>query len=172
MPHFSSPILKGTALFQTVVAVHKRLFAEPDPLLQSSILLQAAAAIVDRSDSATKRQAALDYPGVRRARDYIATHVSESIELAQLASIAGLSQFHLLRAFRRQFGLPPHAYHIQLRLEKAKDLLASGSPPVNVALATGFSDQAHLTRVFRRFCGVPPGRYGHQKARIFKTCPS
>jgi AraC-like DNA-binding protein len=70
-----------------------------------------------------------------------------------------LSPFHLLRVFRAAVGLPPHAYQIQLRVARAKELLRAGMPIAAVAVEVGFVDQSHLTRHFKRLVGVPPGRY-------------
>jgi AraC-like DNA-binding protein len=63
------------------------------------------------------------------------------------------------RAFTAATGLPPHAWHLQRRVHHAKYLLADGAAIADVALATGFADQAHLTRHFSRLVGVSPARY-------------
>jgi AraC-like DNA-binding protein len=78
--------------------------------------------------------------------------------------MTGLSQFAVLRAFRAETGLPPHAYLNQIRVRRARTLLDQGIAPADVALTTGFADQAHLTRHFKRVVGVPPGAY--QRGRL------
>jgi AraC-like DNA-binding protein len=94
-----------------------------------------------------------------RVRDVLEARYAENVSLAELAGVAGINRFHLVHAFARQYGLPPHAYRIAVRVTKARTLLALGVPPAEVALATGFSDQSHLTRAFRCFLGVPPAHY-------------
>ncbi|MBI1877856.1 MAG: helix-turn-helix transcriptional regulator, partial [Chloroflexi bacterium] len=74
-------------------------------------------------------------------------------------AISNLSPFHLLRAFRAELGLPPHAYLTQIRIERAKALLAQGWPVAQVAFETGFADQSHLTKRFKGIVGVAPGQY-------------
>jgi AraC-like DNA-binding protein len=69
----------------------------------------------------------------------------------------------VLRAFRAETGLPPHAYLNQVRVRQARALLASGMAPAQVAATTGFADQAHLTRHFKRVVGVPPGAYQRER---------
>ena len=59
----------------------------------------------------------------------------------------------------RRVGLPPHAYQIQLRVARARELVAAGVPLAEVATMTGFADQSHLTRLFKRVVGIPPGQY-------------
>ena len=74
--------------------------------------------------------------------------------------------FALARAFKRYYGLPPHAAHLRLRLDKARSLLLAGSPSAAVAAATGFVDQAHFTHRFRRAFGITPDAYRRQRGRI------
>jgi AraC-like DNA-binding protein len=96
-----------------------------------------------------------------RAREYLHDRISEDVSLDDLGTETGLTKFHLLRAFRNRFGLPPHAYQLQQRVLQAKRLLKSFSPSY-VALECGFSDQSHFTRVFRAHTGTTPRRYTEQ----------
>ncbi|WP_420791380.1 AraC family transcriptional regulator [Actinomycetospora lutea] len=66
---------------------------------------------------------------------------------------------HLVRAFRAEFGLPPHRYLTGRRVDLARHLVLEGMAPAAVATAAGFHDQAHLTRHFRRVTGTTPGRF-------------
>jgi AraC-like DNA-binding protein len=75
-----------------------------------------------------------------------------------------MSPFALLRAFRAETGLPPHAYLNQLRVRLARQLLDAGLPPAQVAVDAGFADQPHLTRHFKRAVGVPPAAYQRERA--------
>ena len=81
-----------------------------------------------------------------------------------------MSPFALLRAFRGETGLPPHAYLNQLRVRHARRLLDGGLAPAVVAAEAGFADQAHLTRHFKRVMGVPPGAY--QRERGIRPAPT
>jgi AraC-like DNA-binding protein len=70
-----------------------------------------------------------------------------------------VDRFRLSRAFKRCFGLAPHAYLIQLRLTRARQLLGLGALPADVAHSLCFSDQSHLGRWFRRAYGLTPAHY-------------
>lgn len=109
----------------------------------------------DRADHADRRE----HAAVARARRHLAERWDQPVSLAALAAVAGLSRFELVRRFRRQTGLTPHAFQTNLRITRARSLLAHGEAPARVAAECGFADQPHLTRVFKRAVGVTPGRY-------------
>jgi AraC family transcriptional regulator len=92
-----------------------------------------------------------------RLRDFILEHLNEPLDVATLAGMAGLSQYHFSRAFARSVGISPYQYVIHLRLKRAVDLVRDGSLGfAEIAAKTGFSDQSHLTRWVRRVHGVSP----------------
>jgi len=103
---------------------------------------------------------------VLAVRDLLPERLADPPSLAELADLTGLSQFALLRAFRRQTGMPPHAYLNHLRVRRARLLLDRGLAPADVAAQTGFADQAHLTRHFKRVVGVPPAAYQRERLSL------
>lgn len=94
-----------------------------------------------------------------QARDYLHGCFTENIGLSDMAQALGVDRFRLSREFQASYGLPPHAWLIQLRLVQARRLLASGIPPVDVAARLGFADQSHLGRWFKRAYQLTPARY-------------
>jgi AraC-like DNA-binding protein len=94
---------------------------------------------------------------LRRVQDYIDSHLSEDLELEQLALTAGLSLHHFARAFKKSVGVPPHQFVLQRRLTLARDLLSGTDRPIaDIAITAGFSDQSHLARHFRQSFAVSP----------------
>jgi AraC-like DNA-binding protein len=93
------------------------------------------------------------------ARDYLRAHSSEPVTIAELADMMGLAESHLIRAFHREFGLPPHAYQMRLRLAAASELLTSGLSVSTVAFECGFADQSHLSRNFKAVYGLTPAAW-------------
>ena len=96
---------------------------------------------------------------VELAKRHLEEHFSEEVPLEQLATVAGVSKYHLIRLFRAELELPPHAYLLALRIDHARRLIVSRLPLVEVASRTGFADQSHFTRHFKRLVGVAPGAY-------------
>jgi AraC-like DNA-binding protein len=104
--------------------------------------------------------AALDHTRpVRRALELLRERLADTVSLDELAAHADFDKFHLCRAFRAQIGMPPHAYRTHLRIMRAKELLAAGAKPSDVATRVGLYDQSQLNRHFRRIVGTTPARY-------------
>lgn len=97
-----------------------------------------------------------------RARVLIDDDPLAPLSLARLALEAGLSRFQLVRAFARLTGLTPHAYLLQRRIQRARQLIAAGAPLAEASHACGFADQSHMTRCFVRSFGYSPGLYARQ----------
>jgi AraC family transcriptional regulator len=87
-------------------------------------------------------------------------HLSEQISLAMLARITRLSEQHFCRAFKKSFGIPPHRYHVQRRIECAKRLLADRSKSVtDIALTLGYSQTSAFSVAFRKTTGRSPREF-------------
>jgi AraC family transcriptional regulator len=96
----------------------------------------------------------------RTVTTYIEEHLSEQVPLATLAHLARLSTFHFCRAFKQSFGVPPHRYHTNQRIERAKAMLAERRHSVTeIGLAIGFSETSSFTAAFRKITGQSPSRY-------------
>ncbi|PRA45894.1 AraC family transcriptional regulator [Ochrobactrum sp. MYb68] len=103
---------------------------------------------------------------VKRVRRYIDEHISYTILIDDMARLVKLSTSYFSAAFKNSFGVSPHNYIIQRRVEFAKDkMLNSNTPLCEIALDCGLSDQAHLSRVFRRITGTTPSAWRRYQTR-------
>lgn len=93
------------------------------------------------------------------ARDYLRANATAPVTIAELSRVMGLAESHLIRAFHREFGLPPHAYQMRLRLAAACELLEKGLSVSTVAFECGFADQSHLSRNFKAVYGLTPAAW-------------
>jgi AraC-like DNA-binding protein len=145
------------------------------PLIDGSASLVAESRFVGAMRKLVARHAAdarasvperaADLVVVDQVREYLQTRFSERVRLTTLAEICGIGSFQLIRIFRRVVGVPPYAYLVQLRVNRAQTMLFQGAAVADVAYACGFSDQSHLTRTFKKAIGVPPGRYARSVNR-------
>ncbi len=143
-----------------LINVHKK--AENDtPLMERQSLWWSAFGLLFGrygSNKTWNKSAGLGKGKMQLVCDYIAAHYQENISVDALAKLTGLSRYYLIRAFRAEYGLPPHAYANQLRLIEARQLLASGATPADAASTSGFYDQSHLNRLFKKTYGMTPGQ--------------
>lgn len=96
---------------------------------------------------------------LRRAADYIAAHCMRPLKLDEICAVAGLSPSHLIRSFKARYGMTPHAWLVNCRIQLCRKRLKEGEPIADVALAAGFADQAHLQRAFKLHVAATPGQY-------------
>ena len=94
-----------------------------------------------------------------RARDLIHDAWREDVTADDLAAATGRTRYAVYRAFQAAYGMAPSDYQRQVRLRKARRLIARGRPLGEIAAETGFADQSHLTRWFGRYYGITPGGY-------------
>lgn len=106
-----------------------------------------------------------------RARAVLESRMNRPPTLEALAAELGTSPFALLRAFKKQYGMPPHTWLTDARVRRARRMLDAGTAPAHAAAEVGFTDQPHLNRHFTRIVGVPPGAYQRERARTYKTGP-
>lgn len=92
------------------------------------------------------------------AQALLVKELDKDLQLDELAKKVGISKFHLIRLFKRSFGLTPHQYLIDKRLEKAIELLPN--TPINeIALAVGFSDASSFGKAFKQRYGCTPSAF-------------
>lgn len=98
-------------------------------------------------------------PGqIGRARALIEDRYADALSIASIAQEVALSPYHLMRQFRRQVGMPMHAYQLQVRIERARHLLARGGAcPCGVERR--LADQAHFSKRFKSLVGASPASY-------------
>lgn len=85
---------------------------------------------------------------------------SNYLKRDNLASKCGLTKYYFLKKFRKIEGVTPYQYILKLKMEKAREIISSGSIQlIDVAYSLGFSDQSHFTNSFRKYFGEPPGSF-------------
>lgn len=99
------------------------------------------------------------------AKAYIHAHLDRDISLDEISQAAHLSKYHFIRLFRQHYGITPHQYVINCRINAARAALAKGCSTSEVALRYGFADLSHFNRRFKRIYGMTPSQYRHDIAR-------
>jgi AraC-like DNA-binding protein len=92
-------------------------------------------------------------------KKYLDEFFLEELILDDLALKFNLSVVHLIRVFKKEFGLPIHSYILNKKVHLAKELISLNMPIVEVAQNSGFFDQSHLNRSFKRVFQITPKEY-------------
>lgn len=160
LPEFNQVLTQDAqtagAMRQLVNAIH----CDASRLTLDTAVSRVAASLLAKHCDVHPRVPQTQEPtAVRIVREYLRENLSDKVTLDELAALAGLSRYHLLRVFRQTVGLPPHHYHIQLRIDHSRKLLRAGLPLAQIALESGFTDQSHFSNTFRRYTGATPRQY-------------
>jgi AraC-like DNA-binding protein len=160
------PTLADPTLRTGLDALHRALAAPTaDPLEVEARLALVGSRLRHHLDaSAPDPSPAAAGLAAERLRDLIDADPSADLTLAAAATALDANVTHLVRAFTRRFGLPPHRYRLGRRIDRARTLLLDGVPAATVAAVCGFHDQPHLTRHFRRLLGTTPAAYARSAA--------
>lgn len=154
---FVRPVLRNDALTNAFRTLYGALTA-PQGAEAGLRRDEALALLVDRLIRERPLEPLPAVPAtIRRVQELLDDNPTVPVTLAELARASGLSRFQVVRGFSRAFGLTPHAYLVQRRIDLARQLIARGAALSDVAAASGFADQSHMTRHFVRRFGFPPG---------------
>ncbi|MFI8849866.1 AraC family transcriptional regulator [Streptomyces sp. 891-h] len=157
---FPETAVRDPRLFSFIRRIHRGQELSGDPLAAESLLLHGLSAVLRRHARTGTTGRVPEATGAQKldsVRQLLHDRWNEPVTVADLTAATGWNRATLIAAFRRAYGLPPHAYLMRLRANRARRLLLSGRQPSEVAAETGFSDQAHLTRICKRYFGVTPG---------------
>ncbi len=170
-PSFTAHVLDDPWAARMIADVHRAAEGD-DPLAADTAMRLVVARLLAGHAAASPSAPAPAAPhgagpaAAARARDLLAASLTRPPSLARLAADTGTSPFALLRAFKRAYGLPPHAWLTGERVRAARRLLEAGLGPADTAAAVGFTDQSHLNRHFGRIVGVPPGAYQRERKNV------
>jgi len=158
---FKSPLVNDTVLSTRLARVFAGLSASNALLHNESLLLSVTARLATDHfvPCQSLREPGREPAAVRRIREWLGAHPEQNVSVHSLSDIAGLSPYYLVRVFHKHVGIPPHQYQKNLRVLKARKLLARGAAISEVAYLAGFCDQSHLNRCFKTTLGVTPGKY-------------
>lgn len=160
-PHWAQALTADPRIFRAFERFHASVESPSSSTLEHESRLVGCllGLLKDGTESGFPELRAPTRAALFRARDFLQDHYAEPVTLDMLSVVAGVSRFHLVHAFSKQFGLPPHAFQILVKINKARQLLQLGQEPSTVAAALGFSDQSHFGRHFKRVTGVTPRQY-------------
>jgi AraC-like DNA-binding protein len=159
LPHFPQPIVLHSLLINTFSRIHRALEVPHSRLERDSWLLELVSLLLQHcaADASQLPSSNRESDRIKQVRDFLVENFRENPSLEELSALVSLSPYRLNRIFSQEVGVPPHAFLNQVRVRRAKAQLAKGDAIAQVAVETGFYDQAHLTKHFKRLLGYTPG---------------
>ncbi len=160
LPVFPEPVVDDPQLLAHWRTLHQVIIDGGERLEKETLLVQGLADLITRHGALGEpREPAGNDEAVRRVKEHLFANLAEKVCLDDLAAVAHLSRYHLLRVFQASTGLPPHAYQNQQRVDLGKRFLIQGMPISRAAVEAGFADQSHFSRVFKQYTGATPRQY-------------
>ncbi|NMG66090.1 helix-turn-helix domain-containing protein [Azoarcus indigens] len=137
------------------------LFSDAGPHAKEAALVELIGDYVQEQDDRVVEPVS-GAPERRRLQPVFSALKEEAVDalsLGELAALAGMSRYQLIRSFRAASGLTPHAWQLNERINQARDRLRAGDALADIAHRLGFADQSHFQRMFKAHTGVTPGSY-------------
>lgn len=100
-----------------------------------------------------------NFGNIHRVLEYIEANFLDDIKLEELAQIARVSKYHIIKLFKAKLALTPHQYIMRLRVNEAIKLISKDMPLSLVAITCGFSDQSHFIKEFKAIYGFTPSQF-------------
>lgn len=156
---FGTPYTQDTVLYDGLLELYRILVDEQAEHLQKqSALVSYFTEVQQRLNPSDTPMREVNHK-LERAAQYIREHCTQALKLEDICLAAGLSPSYLIRAFKQYYGLTPHAFLVNQRIQFARTQLRQGELIADVALAAGFADQAHFQRTFKQHVAATPGQY-------------
>lgn len=160
----------NSTLYNALLASLRALPDGEQQLLQQVVreLSNRVASEAERPETETPAErVALSPWQERRAKELMASQMDKGLSIARIASECSLSRSHFSRAFKKNTGLSPRDWFLQMRLDRARGLLSESALTISqISLDCGFADQSHFTRVFTRVVGITPFNWRRSKAHV------
>ncbi len=156
--HSRCPILFRD--FQSLIQI---LIKNESPLLVEESAITFFSALFIKDLNAPLQHNIIPKQTTHLAYQYISDNVDKNISISEIARESGLSHFYLIHSFKKQYGITPYAYHMMMKINKAKTLLKKGNDITSIAIDLGFSDQSHFHRHFKSIVAATPKQYKANK---------
>lgn len=156
---FKKTILASPELYYEYIELNKYLFSNSFYLEKEGKLILFLSKLFDKVCSYEENYIDEDNKKVEKIKAFIDKNVYENITLSEISNEVNINQYKIIRLFNKTVYLTPHAYLINAKINKAKDLIKEELPLNEVCFSLGFFDQSHFTKCFKKIVAVTPKQY-------------
>jgi len=151
-------IIREPELFNRFVNVCEKLIASDDNMEQEqeiiSLMSEFFIKYCDDNESSKETNHIIE-----DIKKHLIDNLQRNVSLEELSGKFRMNRYHLLRYFKAETGMTPHSFLINVRVERAKELLNSGKTLATTAHETGFTDQSHMHKNFKKYISATPKDY-------------
>lgn len=160
LPSFKSPVVQNSEHTIVLQKLHQMILNEAPGFQKNESFYFLMKQLIEAYSELPTETYDEEYEmNIQIVCQYIQEHFKEKILLDDLAQMAAINKYSLVRSFTRLKGITPYRYLQTIRINEAKKLLERGISPSDVALECGFADQSHFSNFFMEFIGLTPGQY-------------
>ncbi|WP_044338759.1 helix-turn-helix domain-containing protein [Rossellomorea aquimaris] len=160
LPSFASPVAYSSGHAPLLKKLHQMIMDEISDFEKEETFYFLFQQLIQEYASETREaECRVVKQEIEDVCDFLKVHYAEPVTLDDLARIANMNKYSLLRSFTRFKGITPYRYLQTIRVGEAKKLLEQNVKPLDAAIETGFVDQSHFSRFFMEFIGLTPGQY-------------
>ncbi len=158
IPYFNTHIIEDELLFYKLHNFFVPYFNNYHELVIETNLIDALSYLIINYTTSKRKidDIYADKKIIKSTFELIKDSLETNFTLEELAQNANLSKFHFLRVFKNEFGLTPHNFIINQRVNRAYELIKQGKAISEASLEVGFNDQSHFTRNFKKLYGYTP----------------
>jgi len=142
---------------------------QSEPLGYRQLIAANTMEILGATLGAVRAQQGAQDPGepVRQAQRILEARTEELVDIEELAASLSVGYGHFRHAFKQQTGMSPYQYHLQLRLNRAKEMLRGTDLSITeIAAALKFEDPYHFSKIFKKHAGVSPSQWRRNAPRV------
>ncbi len=161
IPYFTEPVVHDPELAYMLRQFFNILDQSDNTLERQSWFVTTISALILRhgKSASTLLDTKRSPDKIDTIKQYLNDNFQKNVSLNELSDLVQLNPQYLVRLFRKHVGMPPHAYQVQTRIHKAKELIRLGVSLSDAAVDCGFADQSHMNMYFKRFYGTTPGKF-------------
>ncbi|MEK4031253.1 AraC family transcriptional regulator [Pseudobacillus sp. FSL P4-0506] len=160
LPSFASPVAYRSEKAQLLHNLHQMVMDEISDFEKEETFYFLIQQLIEKyTETIENTEPRVIKQEIENVCHYLEVHYAEHIALDDLAKMANMNKYSLLRSFTRIRGITPYRYLQTVRINEAKKRLEQGAKPLDAAIETGFADQSHFSNFFVEFIGLTPRQY-------------
>lgn len=156
---FREAMAEDAGLAVRLLEAHRSISVSMLALERETVLIEVLAGLFEHHGHESQPLRRPERAAVARIRSLLDSESELNLSLESLGQAVDMDPLYLIRVFKREVGVAPYSYQIQMRVARVQALLRGGMDLAEAAVACGFFDQSHMARAFKKVVGVTPAAF-------------